>query len=236
MKLTGMVEYRVEGERKVIKITAVIFAALTVVGCSTGNTSTSTLPQASQADASPQWEFLNTDVAIDGTKTVSAEIYSTSRSCTLMLRKRGKKIEVILRPSDFVGDEGGIVRWRIDNGKLHSETWNGSEDGEALFSSSPYVILQAVDRAGNGHTLTVEYPPFEKLPEKVDFALPSSVPAEFQNIAGPIASRDEKIASLRQQYSDCMADNSKTHAECDAIAKKLCDQFGIQVELAVQCQ
>jgi hypothetical protein len=179
------------------------------------------------ADNRPMWGPLTSNISIDATKTVSTRIIADDQNSVLSLRKHGKQLEILLVPIEpfgtpvFVGSESGRVRWKIDTNTLHTEEWNGSEDGTALFSSRPYVLLQVLEHVGSGHTLQVEYKPYENQPRVITFILPSTVPDEFKGIADSIvaaqqkeAAAEQKAASIREQYESCMADNSKRRADC----------------------
>jgi hypothetical protein len=226
----------------VLKVTAVILAAVAIGGCGSGNPSTRLVTPSEQntsavaVDDSPKWASVDSTLAIDGVKTFHTEISGSvlgvdyrSLDSTLHLRKRGKRVEVFLVPPQFVGSDGGTVRWKIDSGSLHSEHWSGSEDGTALFASNPYGLLEALEHPGDGHKLILEYPPFEKLPEKAEFALPASVPDDFRGIAGQVLARERTIESLRNQYYECMKDPAKSGTECGAIAKRLHDGYGVSI-------
>jgi hypothetical protein len=171
---------------------------------------------ASEAAASNQlsWEPVNSSVAVDGTQTDLTQLFADDGKSVLSLRKHGKHVDLILAPPMFVGAEGGRVRWRIDTGGLHTEEWHGSEDGTALFSSQPYILWQALERAGVGHILHIEYTPFEYEPELLSFNLPPTVPSEFAHIADPNAAATQRVASVRKQYEACMADAAQGGADC----------------------
>lgn len=153
---------------------------------------------------------------------MSTQITSDVGNSILQIRKSGKHVDIVFAPYDssgevFVGTEASRVRWRIDSGQLHIEDWHGSQDGTALFSSQPYVLLQALEHPGKGHTLKVEYEPYEYAARLVDFDLPSTVPPPFSKIADPIVAADERIAAIRSQYKSCMSDDSQKFADCKKI-------------------
>ena len=62
----------------------------------------------------------------------------------------------------FFPSDGERVRWRIDNGPLHSENWSASEDNHALFFPS-----RDLTEWEKGRSLVLEYREFEKTSDTV---------------------------------------------------------------------
>ena len=204
-----------------ISALAVTSFVLVLAGCASNVSvplvpSTPTVKAAASEAASNQlsWRPVISSVAVDGTTTVLTQLFADDGKSVLSLRKHGKHVDLILAPPMFVGTEGVRVRWRIDSGVLHTEEWHGSEDGKMLFSSQLFILWQALEHAGVGHILHIEYTPFEYEPELLSFNLPPTVPSEFTHITDPNAAAAQRKASVRKQYEACMADASQGGAEC----------------------
>jgi hypothetical protein len=111
-----------------------------------------------------------------------------------------------------------------------------------LFSPNPYGILKVLHSPGQGHTLTLEYTPYEQIAQTVVFNLPAAIPSQFeftpsekQEMAVAAKARaaekakQDEIASLRHQYYSCILDKSRSGTECGTIAKTLLDRYGVDV-------
>lgn len=210
---------------------AVCVAVTSMLGCGSQPSSAPVPSQPAETASTPTenqpvWDPIQESTAIDGTKTVTTAIASDGSNSFLQLRKRGRHVEIVFAPFDssgrvFVGLDGSRVRWRIDKQPLHTERWSSSQDGTALFSSRPYVLLQTLEHAGKGRVLHLEYKPYDYTPRLVGFDLPPTVPMVFRHIADPIVASEERavasqerVAAIRRQYESCLSDDSKSLADC----------------------
>ncbi len=131
--------------------------------------------QMKPADSTPvnsAWEKTTKTNDLDGKVSVILKKSDIIIRCT-----QGKRADSYWNPGNagFVGPLGSMpdtqiffpsdgerVRWRIDNGPLHSESWSASEDDHALFFPSRDLMEWE-----KGKSLVLEYREFEKTSDTV---------------------------------------------------------------------
>jgi len=201
---------------------------LLLTGCSSQQATPTGLEQAAPQElvSSPHWDESVSDTDIDGIQTISAGLSPTDQRCQLELRKHGKMLDVLLSTDELVDASGSVVRWKVDDDKIHAEHWSTATDLQGLFSPNPYEFLLAISHA---HSLTLEYTPVLYGPITLRYSLPAALPDEFQRFTAKalsvVAQKDKEARRLKYQseYRDCENRHSytdKNYAECQAILKE----------------
>jgi hypothetical protein len=115
--------------------------------------------------------------AMDGKHTAVASVEGYGKHSSLIIRcrntrlsrdflcKGGGKLDAYVVTDDIVR-EYPTVRVRLDDGRPVSQNWYRSDDYKAMFSPDPHGLVTQLMK---GKELFIEYPPYERIPETLDF-------------------------------------------------------------------
>jgi len=129
---------------------------------------------------------------MDGKHTAVASVDGYGKHTSLIIRcrntrlsrdflcKGGGKLDAYVVTDDIVR-EYPTVRVRLDDGRPVSQNWYRSDDYKAMFSPDAHGFVTQLMK---GKELFIEYPPYERIPETLDFpvrGLAESVDAPDMN-------------------------------------------------------
>lgn len=117
--------------------------------------------------------------AVDGKRTSVASLHGPSDDEAVIIRCHGAELQrdllcrrgnldAYVVTDNIVDDESPSVRVRFDDGQPARETWSRSADYKAMFASNPRQFMAEIIR---GNKLSIEYSPYQRTPQTLDFAV-----------------------------------------------------------------
>jgi len=193
---------------------------------------------ASAAAQNSAWEY--------STQTdISGKVTEFATSSSLVIRC-SSKCEVLFTPNryELVEDQGSVlVKFNGKDVKRYNVT--RSQDDTALFFSDPVTILRAI--RDNGGYMTIQYKPYEKTPDTVQYGVWYLPPTILLRIAAALkvkAAQEKSDLAVKaaQEKSDLAAkkeweagEPARKSAAAEAAAKEAREQIGRAAAEAAHC-
>jgi len=147
---------------------------------------------------------------MDGTKEVVVMTSAIGQSSgTLIIRFKGKKLDVYVSTDEIVDDESASVRVKFDDAAPVRQTWTRSTDYKAIFSPDPFGLLTRLQLSNKFY---IEYHPYQRVPDAIIF-----------NVAGLSAALPQGETAIRKKKHD---DDNTAGAALRAPVKKEYDDNG----------
>jgi hypothetical protein len=145
------------------------------------------------------WETTEKTDPMDNTKEIVLRAGSTGARGSLIIRFKGKKLDVYVNTEDIVDDESASVRIKFDDGKPVKQTWSRSTDYRAVFSPDPFGLIT---RLQGSKRFYIEYQPYQKVADTIIF-----------NVAGLAPHLPQaEMALQRKKLDDNIAANAALRA------------------------
>lgn len=138
----------------------------------------------------PNWIKTEKTDPMDRTKEIVVRTSAIGQSSgTLVMRFKGKNLDVYVDTGKIVNDESASVRVKFDDAAPMRQTWTRSTDYKAVFSPDPFGLLT---RLRLSKQFYIEYPPYQKVPDTIMF-----------NVAGLSAALpQDEMAVQKKKYDD----------------------------------
>jgi hypothetical protein len=148
---------------------------LTAVGCSSAPISNTPAPSVATqlkpletgSSEPTNWVKTETISQMDGTKEILLMTSAIGRpGGFLVVRFKGRKLDVYVNTGDMVDDESSSVRIKFDDGAPVRQTWTRSTDYKAVFSPYPLDLLTRLQLSNK---FFLEYRPYQRVPDTIAF-------------------------------------------------------------------
>jgi hypothetical protein len=147
---------------------------LTTAACSSSPTPSAQPPIAGEAKPaeapaaeSTNWFKSEKSDPMDGTKEIAVMTSAMGQpSGTLIIRFKGKKLDVYVNTDEIVDDESASVRVKFDDAAPVRQIWTRSTDYKAIFSPDPFGLLARLQLSNKFY---IEYRPYQRTPDTIIF-------------------------------------------------------------------
>jgi len=196
-----------------INISIVLFYLCIALGCSsTPVQKPAPLPMETKPSSNEtegrNWVRSESTDPMDGTKQVVLIADAVDGSGgSLIIRFKGRKLDVYVNTDEIVDDESASVRIKFDDGDPVIQTWGRSTSYKSVFAPNPFSLLMRLQRAKKFY---IEYKPYQRVPETIIF-----------NASGLSAALPEAQ----------MAEQKKKHEESEAASAALRSRVSPHVRL-----
>ena len=167
-------------------IVILVLVSICAIGCSSApvkNTQPSSTaeatPTATPATEVKNWVASEKTNPMDNAKEIMLLADATNKSgAFLIVRFKGKSLDVYVNTNEIVDDESSHVRIKFDSGNPLAQTWSRSTDYKAVFSPDPFALLTKLQSSSKFY---IEYRPYQKVADTIIFdvaGLSAALPQE----------------------------------------------------------
>lgn len=114
------------------------------------------------------WRVVSEDDPFDDRPNIRAQVIG--RDYSAAVRCKAGLLEVLIM-GGYIGEEDANVRYRFDDGEIHSDVWGASTSREGLFADAPGELARWM---AAGSRMAFEYEDFADTPHQYSISLAGS--------------------------------------------------------------